>query len=160
MNEGLGNRQSRLKLRCIKNSDSGGDVGRSKGTLLTRPVDAYPVGPYIYWIGAPGTELPIKVGYSALISRRLREILLHSPVRVDLIAFMPGTRRRERQLQASLSDYRTHGEWFARGPALALAQNVQATFFLEQGECEHKPHAVLGHPTASFCWHCGITLSE
>ena len=92
----------------------------------------YPRGRVVYWVGAiePREDpLPIKIGYSERVHKRLREIQIHSPIRVGLIAYLVGTPRQEKEIHQLLREHNVHGEWFHRQAALDLAARLGATFF-------------------------------
>lgn len=94
------------------------------------PANRYPQGRVVYWIGEPAGLLPVKVGYSERVHRRLREIQIACPVRIQLIAYLVATKRQEKELHKILRTANVHGEWFERDAALEAARAAGATFMV------------------------------
>lgn len=72
----------------------------------------------IYFVQAADGTGPIKVGFSANLENRLAAYRLHSPVKVRLLARVPGGRDLESALHRALSEDHSHGEWHHPSPRL------------------------------------------
>lgn len=70
----------------------------------------------VYLIGNDANNL-IKIGISTDVVRRLGELRIGSPVRLDLLATFPGYGTEERWLHGhpTIAPHHSHGEWFALG---------------------------------------------
>lgn len=64
---------------------------------------------------------PIKIGVTADLATRLRDLQIGSPQLLRLIASVPGDQRLETALHRHLSTHRLHGEWFADVPVVRAA---------------------------------------
>lgn len=69
----------------------------------------------IYVIGGEAASL-VKIGYANNPVRRLTELQVSNPVRLEILATLPGARAEERQLHRHFTSHRRHGEWFDFGP--------------------------------------------
>lgn len=94
------------------------------------PFKTYPRGQVVYWIGEPVGLLPIKVGHSKRVDRRVREIQTGCPVRIALLAYLVGGVGLEKEIHGRLSSARVHGEWFVRDYALTIAREYDAVFLV------------------------------
>lgn len=54
----------------------------------------------------------IKIGYSADVENRQKELATGAPNKLELIGHIPGRRRDESTIHRYLEAYRTNGEWF------------------------------------------------
>lgn len=75
----------------------------------------------VYFLRPVGEKGPIKIGYSDQPERRLKEMMMWSPLPLELIASVPGDRGLESLLHRSFSDAKTHWEWFRPIPELLEA---------------------------------------
>lgn len=66
---------------------------------------------YIYVIGADQSDL-VKVGVAVDPAGRLSTLQCGSPVRLRLLATLPGSGVQERELHRQFARYRKAGEWF------------------------------------------------
>ena len=64
-----------------------------------------------YFIG--GEDGPVKIGYSRDIGRRFRVLQTGYPVRLFLVAVVPGGSEVERQYHRRFAAHHLRGEWFA-----------------------------------------------
>ncbi|MEA2495755.1 MAG: hypothetical protein QOJ29_3666 [Thermoleophilaceae bacterium] len=72
----------------------------------------------VYFVAA-GDDGPIKVGFTrGVLSRRLADLQVVSPVRLRALYAIHGGRDRERRIHVELHEHRLHGEWFEREPVL------------------------------------------
>lgn len=54
----------------------------------------------------------VKIGFTANLEQRLKEIQAMCPVPLELLATVPGGRAREAALHREFAGDRVHGEWF------------------------------------------------
>lgn len=66
-----------------------------------------------------GFDNYIKIGYSARVSVRRRQLEECLPINLTIYATMPGRQTLERALHKRFAAYRLNGEWFKREGALA-----------------------------------------
>lgn len=79
-----------------------------------------------YFIG--GDDGAIKIGKSVAPDKRLRQIQINCPVPIRILALAHGGGARERAYHAQFGASWSHGEWFARTPAiLAEIARLNAT---------------------------------
>jgi hypothetical protein len=64
---------------------------------------------YVYFIGGGDW---IKIGFAKNVSRRLEALRTTCPFPLTVLASLPGTAKRERELQNRFAAYRLSGEWF------------------------------------------------
>lgn len=95
-------------------------------------------GGFVYLIQGE-RHSPVKVGYSANVKRRLRELQRYNPAELHVLDVIPGTESVERDLHKRLAPYRLHHEWFQCNEAItawlafrALAEQC-AAFYLATG---------------------------
>jgi hypothetical protein len=76
----------------------------------------------VYFIRAKGTDL-FKIGYTdQSIAKRLKQLQVACPYELELFGTVAhGTRELEAELQRSLADWNTTGEWYAISEARAEA---------------------------------------
>lgn len=75
----------------------------------------------VYFIQAPDNGL-VKIGYSANLHHRLRELQNYSPVQLTLIRLVRGASRSfETQVLCHFAELRTHGDWFKFHPSMLTA---------------------------------------
>ena len=67
---------------------------------------------FVYFIG--GKRGPVKIGWAFNPAKRVTELQTASPIRLSVIAAIPGTQRDERALHERHADGRLEGEWFTR----------------------------------------------
>lgn len=74
-----------------------------------------PKGHLVYFVG--GDEGPIKIGFTQQpIKERLKSIQNGSPIKLRVLATMPGVRKKEAWYHRLYAAHRLHGEWFERHP--------------------------------------------
>jgi hypothetical protein len=61
----------------------------------------------------------VKIGFSADLGARFAALQTTSPVKLELLASIPGTYATERDLHVRFATQRSHGEWFKREGDLA-----------------------------------------
>lgn len=79
---------------------------------------------FVYVIGAESSRV-VKIGFAVDPSRRLTHLQTGSPVRLAILAALPGSRTFEAKLHKVFKDLRKHGEWFDFGkvePVTAIAE--------------------------------------
>lgn len=76
---------------------------------------------YIYFLRPIGLLGPIKVGCSTEPKRRLEDLLTWSPLRLEIVATMPGTLKDEGFLHRCFAKSHSHREWFHPSPEIQLA---------------------------------------
>ncbi len=92
----------------------------------TRPLAAQAIG-HVYFVSTDADGAPVKVGYTdGAIEHRLQSLQTGAPSRLVVIGCVPGARSLERTLHRELAAHRLHGEWFERGPALAVFERLHA----------------------------------
>jgi hypothetical protein len=64
---------------------------------------------YVYFIGGGDW---VKIGFAKNVSRRLEALRTTCPFPLTVLASLPGTAKRERELQNRFASYRLSGEWF------------------------------------------------
>ena len=90
----------------------------AKAQLQQRLSDVHRSG--VYFLEGAGL---VKIGYSDLVAARAAELQSWSPVRLELLGYIPGaTRPVERWFHERYSVHRDHGEWFR--PTVELRQFV------------------------------------
>jgi len=65
----------------------------------------------VYFIGCQTTK-QVKIGFSANVTKRFNALKSQSPVPLELLITIPGTKKDEKKLHKRFRKYRTHGEWF------------------------------------------------
>ena len=88
----------------------------------------------------------IKIGFSTTPERRLSAMQTGSPVRLELLAVMPGTKQDERRLHARFKAQRGRGEWFSPSPDL---EDLIASCGWADSKAAEVP---LPHDRAGFSW--------
>lgn len=66
----------------------------------------------VYFIQAASGEGPVKIGYGIAPVFRLIDIQRYSPVRLAILATIPGDRDLERRLHCRFAYAHSHNEWF------------------------------------------------
>lgn len=76
-----------------------------------------PAGPMVYFLqGAAGF---VKIGFTTDVARRVYELQPGSPVRLELLAHIPGAGMKdERRLHRRFHKHRASGEWFSPAPEI------------------------------------------
>lgn len=74
---------------------------------------------FVYFIKPVGALGPVKIGCSIDPVKRLQQLMVWSPVRLEIIAAFPGSYDDETAIQGMFSDSRSHGEWFHHSERLA-----------------------------------------
>lgn len=87
----------------------------------------------VYFIKPIGHDGPIKIGYSKDAETRLRNIEFWSPLRLEVVATIPGDVMLERRFHARFIKHHSHREWFHWSQELAdvIAQIVAGEFDTE-----------------------------
>lgn len=96
------------------------------GLLSERDIDAAfkpPVGPprepklgMVYFIG--GDIGGVKIGFASNPSLRVRDLQCGSPIKLRILATVPGLPADERAYHKRFAKHRLHGEWFERCPEI------------------------------------------
>lgn len=66
----------------------------------------------VYFIQSGDEDGPIKIGYAANVRARFSAMQTGTPVKLTLLATMPGGQGREMSLHSRFDRYRMSGEWF------------------------------------------------
>lgn len=82
---------------------------------------------FLYFIGEPAGEGPIKIGYSAWPVKRLQAIQVSSPVELTILAKVWCLSQWERELHQIFRESRVRGEWFRRTPKLMRVVQAAAS---------------------------------
>lgn len=80
-------------------------------------VNGYRSGGFVYFIQGEGGG-PIKIGWAVYPRGRLSSLQASSPVRLRLLAYVPGGVAKERRLHQQFAADRLHGEWFIESDKL------------------------------------------
>lgn len=83
--------------------------------IRTRP---WRVERVIYFITCELADFPIKIGMSANMTERMRDIRTSLPFEPVLLGTTPGTSKTEREIHSRFEATRLRGEWFMRTPEL------------------------------------------
>jgi hypothetical protein len=78
-------------------------------------------GHHVYFLKPVGERGPIKIGYSCEPPKRLISYQCWSPVRLELVAKLPGGSELEGRFHAAFFAHHLHGEWFEACPELLAA---------------------------------------
>lgn len=82
----------------------------------------------VYFLRPVDADGPIKIGCSVRPARRIRDLEIWSPVKLEMIASAPGENFHENALHHRFAEFRLHGEWFEACPELtALVERVRET---------------------------------
>lgn len=79
-------------------------------------------GGFVYFIGSPRGG-PVKIGFSTAPRRRLGELQTASPVRLEILGLVSGTRETEQEFHLRFAPHRLNGEWFA--PCAEIADFIR-----------------------------------
>lgn len=74
--------------------------------------------PKIYFIRPCGQDGPIKIGCSVSPEKRLKAMLVWSPLKLEIVHTMPGDLELEREIHDRLLRSHSHGEWFHATPEI------------------------------------------
>lgn len=74
---------------------------------------------FVYIIHAVGTNR-IKIGFSINPQKRLSELQIGSPFRLEMLGYWPGGKRCEKLLHRHFKNFRKTGEWFEVPPFCGL----------------------------------------
>jgi len=73
----------------------------------------------VYFIGeAAALGLPVKIGFTGQLDKRLRQLRAHSPYRLHVLAATPGDQDDEWDYHQRFASERIHGEWFIANEAI------------------------------------------
>jgi Meiotically up-regulated gene 113 len=78
---------------------------------------------YIYIIGGPGADSPVKIGITARVEDRLRDLQTGHPYPLKILAKCPGDQDQEAALHQRFKNLRITGEWFCRTDAINVLIN-------------------------------------
>lgn len=70
----------------------------------------------VYFVG--GDVGGVKIGFAVNVELRLRDLQCGSPVKLAVLATVPGMPKDEREYHKRFKAARQHGEWFERTPEL------------------------------------------
>jgi hypothetical protein len=76
---------------------------------------------YVYFIRQVGGVGPIKIGCSRNVGERLENLMIWSPMPLEVLAAAPGGYKLERNIQECFADLFSHKEWFHPGERLLKA---------------------------------------
>lgn len=85
----------------------------------------------VYFIGNP--HGPVKIGFTTDIFNRVISLQIGSPMLLQVLGVIPGTRELETHLHSQFSTSKVRGEWFAITPE--LAQTIE--------DLANPPHKVI-----------------
>ncbi len=74
---------------------------------------------FVYFAKPVDADGPIKIGISNEPVKRLKQLMVWSPVKLEIVAAFPGDYADEAAVQGMFAADRTHGEWFNTLPRLA-----------------------------------------
>lgn len=83
---------------------------------MSRSQQRHPRG--IYFIRPVGMDGPVKIGTTIRIAFRLADLNAMSPVKLELLALIPGDHLLERRFHAYFADTHSHSEWFKWSPKM------------------------------------------
>lgn len=120
---GVGRARGKKSARDRRSSAHPG-TKNARGRLATRiepvAISSWPRGERVYFVAAPNGL--IKIGISRCLEMRWRNLCSHSPVPLELLGSIPGSRYTEQILHDHFAADRQHGEWFkASDELLGLA---------------------------------------
>lgn len=72
----------------------------------------------VYFIRPVGELGPVKIGCSKWPEKRVKALLIWSPIELEIAASAPGIHAHERILHYRFADQHKHGEWFDYSPEL------------------------------------------
>jgi hypothetical protein len=78
-------------------------------------------GQRVYFIKPVGLGGPIKIGSALDVEERLSFLSRWSPLPLELIGSICGSRSDEAYIHSCFADLHTHGEWFSAEPRLVTA---------------------------------------
>lgn len=67
---------------------------------------------YIYFVRIETHATRYKIGFSADVEKRMCELQVACPEKLELVGYVPGSKKLERQIHTALKAYRVSGEWF------------------------------------------------
>lgn len=88
------------------------DFLKFQSTLDNKNSSELPITGFVYFIGTLEHEM-VKIGFSANVNRRLKELQAGSPVKLAVIHKVKGNVTYERELHNQFKECRKHGEWFS-----------------------------------------------
>jgi hypothetical protein len=75
---------------------------------------------YVYFIKPVGQEGPIKIGHSIYPPERLAALQTWSPLELEIVCVIAGTRAVESAIHSRFAAWQARGEWFEATPNLRL----------------------------------------
>lgn len=73
---------------------------------------------HVYFIRPVGMDGPVKIGCSVHTGKRLQDLTVWSPYRLEIVATIPGDTALERRFHHAFLADRLHSEWFAASSRL------------------------------------------
>jgi hypothetical protein len=67
---------------------------------------------YVYFIRPVGMLSPVKIGFSAVPTKRLKMFMVLSPYPLEIVATVPAEKEMERKLHSCFAKSHSHREWF------------------------------------------------
>lgn len=166
-----------------EHSDTDGtvNVAETNGRSVTRWLPTYTLLPpdaggcdFIYFAYSAGR---IKIGYSQLVSGRIKQLATSAPFKPILVLVIPGKRGDEQDLHIRFHEDRLHGEWFRISDTVReylrprLCDIGRDTLDRAEGEfktyCDEfvagytappkrskRPLCAHGRPNGNLCAHC------
>lgn len=77
----------------------------------------------VYFIRPIGQAGPVKIGCSIKTKRRFAEVIMWSPIPLEIAATVPGGFAEEARISCRFKQHRSHGEWYA--PAVEVVAFVE-----------------------------------
>lgn len=77
--------------------------------------------PFVYFIMAQEAASRIKIGFSRVAERRLRQMAPYSPFKLEVFAKVPGTKRDEYFIHWRFREHHSHHEWYIAAPEILSA---------------------------------------
>ena len=121
----------------------------------------------IYFVKPRDAAGPIKIGYSYDPVKRFGSLSTGSPIALELLGVMEGTRATERDLHQRFRRHRMHGEWFR--PTRALLNVVSRSSPIDCSSGYAEPAAFDAFvkraveqrwTVAEVCQHAGVNYSS
>jgi hypothetical protein len=88
---------------------------------------------YVYFIKPVGLPGPIKIGFSVNTRERLLSLGAWSPLKLEIIAEIPGTCQLEKNIQDCLLNSHSHHEWFfPTDEVISVVEAIKAGIPIEE----------------------------
>lgn len=116
---------------------------QKKKRSVKRNQRASSVAGVVYFITTKDA-LFVKIGFSTKPQERVQALQTSSPVKLSLLAMIPGTMETERYFHELFSDYRTDGEWFRlEGDLMFAITLLKSDAFMQSVSKKSPAHAQL-----------------